>query len=118
MHHAIAALSRCGNNVLADHVLVEQRWAEECARLFADLPAYLVGVRCPLEVVEAREASRRDRTLGQARKQYDVVHAHVLYDIEVDSSALSVEECVHRITRHVSDCAPAAFRCMAEQATP
>jgi chloramphenicol 3-O phosphotransferase len=115
MHHAIAALSRRGNNVLADHVLVERAWADECARQFADLPAYLVGVRCPLNVVEAREASRRDRTLGQARKQFDVVHAHALYDLEVDTSLMEVEECVQRIARHVDEAAPAAFRRMAER---
>jgi chloramphenicol 3-O phosphotransferase len=52
MHHAIAALSRAGNRVVADHVLVEPRWVAECAGLFAGRPAYLVGIRCPLEVLE------------------------------------------------------------------
>ncbi len=70
MHHAIAALAHTGNNVIADHVLVEPAWVSECARLFADLPAYLIGIRCPLEVLEEREKARRDRTLGQARAQY------------------------------------------------
>src|SRR5262245_44956424 len=50
MHHAIAALSRAGNHILADHVLVEPGWVRECAALFQDLPAYLIGVRCPLAV--------------------------------------------------------------------
>jgi len=83
--------------------------------LFSDLPAYLVAVRCPLDVVEAREASRRDRTLGQARKQFAVVHVHVVYDLEVDTSALSVDECVQHILRHVDEAAPAAFRRMAKR---
>ena len=38
----------------------------EGARLFAPLPAYFVGVHCPLEVLIQREADRKDRTLGQA----------------------------------------------------
>lgn len=117
MHHAMAALSRCGNNVLADHVLVERAWLDECARLFADLPAYLIGVRCPLDVIEAREASRRDRTLGQARKQFDVVHAHGCYDLEVDTSVMDVNECVQRIVQHVDESAPAAFVRIAKQMT-
>jgi chloramphenicol 3-O phosphotransferase len=54
MHHAIAALAQAGNNVIADHVLVDPGWVEECARLFCDLPAYLIGVRCPLAVLEQR----------------------------------------------------------------
>src|SRR5512147_1689849 len=58
MHQAIAGLARAGNNVLADHVLVEPAWVSECAGLFYTLPAYLVGIRCPLAVLEEREHSR------------------------------------------------------------
>lgn len=39
MHQTIAALSRAGNNVVADHVLVEHQWLEECTSLFSNLPA-------------------------------------------------------------------------------
>ena len=74
MHRAIRALSLSGVNVIADHVLVEEVWVKECAELFADLPAYLVGVQCPLETLEQRERSRKNRTLGQARAQFEVIH--------------------------------------------
>jgi chloramphenicol 3-O phosphotransferase len=97
MHHAILALSRAGVNVIADHVLVEVAWAQECARLFADLPAYLVGVQCPLDVLEERERSRKNRTLGQARAQYEVIHKYACYDLEVDTSRLTPMECARRI---------------------
>lgn len=97
MHHAIAALSRAGNHVVADHVLVEPRWVAECAALFAPLPAYLVGLRCPLEVLEEREKQRKDRTWGQAREQFEVVHAHVVYDLEVDTSLHSPEGCARQV---------------------
>jgi chloramphenicol 3-O phosphotransferase len=106
MHHAIAALARQGNNVLADHVLVEPAWVEECACLFSDLPAYLIGLRCPLDVVEARERMRRDRTLGQARAQFDLVHARGFYDLEVDTSCLSVDECARAIKHFLDDHIP------------
>jgi chloramphenicol 3-O phosphotransferase len=93
MHQAIAALSQAGDNVIADHVLVEARWVRECADLFANLPAYLIGVRCPLSILEEREKSRSDRTLVQARAQFDLVHAHGLYDLEVDSHLSSLQDC-------------------------
>jgi chloramphenicol 3-O phosphotransferase len=99
MHKAIAALARAGNNVLADHVLVEPGWAEECAALFADLPAYLIAVRCPLEVLEARERARENRTLGQARAQFEVVHRCARYDFEVDTGAASAEACAEQIAK-------------------
>ncbi len=70
MHRAIAALARAGNCVIADHVLVESAWLADCAAVFVELPAWLVGVRCPLEVLVERERSRADRTLGQAAAQH------------------------------------------------
>jgi chloramphenicol 3-O phosphotransferase len=101
MHRSIAALSLSGLNVLADHVLVEQDWVKDCAQLFTGLPAYLVGIRCPLDVLEQREKERRDRTLGQARLQFERAHAHRLYDFEVDTSTASVEECAQRIANYL-----------------
>ena len=56
-----------------------------------------VGVICPLAVTEKRETERGDRTVGTARYQFERVHAHDCYDVEVDTSVLSVEECVARI---------------------
>jgi chloramphenicol 3-O phosphotransferase len=97
MHRAILALSQSGVNVLADHVLVEAAWAQDCADLFAGLPAYLVGVQCPLEVLEARERSRKNRTLGQARLQYEVIHKYACYDLLVDSSVFSPLECARQV---------------------
>lgn len=106
MHNAIAGMARSGFNVIVDHVLLDQQWLKECAELFADYTALFVGVRCPLEVVEQRERNRRDRTLGQARAQYDVVHAHAIYDVEVDTALLSPEECAQRIRQHLHDGQP------------
>lgn len=111
MHHAIAALSRSGNHILADHVLVEPDWVRECATLFHELPAYLIGIRCPLEVIEQRERDRADRTLGQARKQYDRVHVHGIYDFEIDSSLASPQQCALQIQVFLqSGVPPMAFR--------
>ncbi len=111
MHHAIVTLSERGINVVADHVLVEPMWAQECAQLFAGLPAWLVGVRCPLEVLEEREKQREDRTLGQARLQHERVHAHGIYDLEVDTSVFNAHECSLKIKQCLgTGRPPEAFR--------
>ncbi len=109
MHHAIAALAKTGNNVVADHVLVEPSWVIECANLFADLEAYLIGIKCPLEVAEEREKQREDRTLGQAKAQYPLVHQHALYDVEIDTSRLSIQESTSKIIEMISTQKPTAF---------
>ncbi len=114
MHHAIAAAARAGLNVVVDHVLVEKAWVEECARLFADLPAYLIGIQCPLEVLEERERSRKDRTLGQARVQYSVIHKYASYDLEVDTSVMTAEQCAEGIIERLQR-PPEAFRRIREE---
>lgn len=106
MHRAIAALACAGNHVLADHVLVEPAWVRECARLLADLRALFVGIRCPLEVLEQREQARGDRTAGQARAHFHTVHAHGVYDIEVDTSILSPAECAQHIKQRLLEGPP------------
>ncbi len=116
MHHAIVALSRSGNHVIADHVLVEPAWLTECIELFSELPAYFVGVRCPLNVLEQRERARKDRTLGQAKAQYEIIHTHGLYDIEVDTSVHGPEVCAQQITHYLTDTQePFAFRRLKQQ---
>lgn len=118
MHCAIRELALCGNNVIADHVLVEPAWLKQCASLFCELPAYLVGVRCPLDVLEERERSRKDRTLGQARAQYPLVHRHAVYDLELDTSLLSVETCVLEIKKRLEDgVPPTALRILSQKET-
>lgn len=116
MHQAILAISILGTNVVADHVLVEPEWVRECAKLFCARPTWLVGVHCPLEVAEEREKSCRNRTLGQARAQYELVHKHGIYDIEVDTSQMNPEECAESIKNHIfSHPKPYALRWLNEQ---
>jgi chloramphenicol 3-O phosphotransferase len=110
MHRSILGAASQGMNVVADHVLVEPSWLDECVQLFQDLPAWLVGVRCPLDVLEEREKSRKNRTLGQARLQFEIVHRPGIYDLEVDTSQSSPEACARKILECVQAGKPGAFR--------
>ncbi|MFN8494080.1 MAG: AAA family ATPase [Caldilineaceae bacterium] len=101
LHHTVAALAQTGNNVIVDHVLLDPQWVQECATVLGPFPALFVGVYCPLAVVEQRERDRKDRTLGQARAQFYKVHAHGVYDLTVDTSVATPEECAAQITVHV-----------------
>ncbi len=109
MHRAITALAKAGNNLIVDHVLVEPVWVKERADLFEDLTAYLVGVRCPLEVLEQRERSRKNRTLGQAKLQLAKIHKYVVYDLEVDTSLFNPRECAQYIKARLQE-PPTAFQ--------
>lgn len=114
MHHTLVALSQRGNHVIADHVLVEPTWVRECAELLSPLPAYLIGLRCPLAILEQREIDRKDRTLGQARPQFEIVHAHQIYDLELDTSLLTPQESAQKIQERIAQGEPTAFRRLLE----
>jgi len=106
MHLAIGSLARSGNNVVADHVLVESTWLKHCAQALHGLPTLFVGVVCPLAVLEERERSRQDRTLGQAKLQHLLVHRHARYDLVIDTSILSPEEGAVAIAKHLAERGP------------
>lgn len=59
LHHAVAALSRAGQHVIVDHVLLELNWVQECAVLFAELPALFVGVYCRWRSLSSASASAK-----------------------------------------------------------
>ena len=108
MHRMVASLAYAGLSVIVDHVLLEPGWLPDLRDRLAGHPVLFVGVRCPLDVVTAREAARKDRTIGQAAAQYDVVHRAGGYDLEVDTSTLSADEAAARIVASVSAGFPAA----------
>jgi chloramphenicol 3-O phosphotransferase len=105
MHRTAAALAEEGLDVIVDHVILEQQWMDECHRLWAPFRPIFVGVRCPLEVVTERERARRDRTIGQAAAQFDVVHRWGAYDLEVDTSVLSPDAAAERVAAAIASAA-------------
>jgi chloramphenicol 3-O phosphotransferase len=98
-HRSLAALASTGNNLIVDDVLLERRWLQEAIEALASHEVCFVGVRCPVDIGEARERARADRMVGTARGQYDQVHAHGIYDVEVDTSILTPEACADQILR-------------------
>src|SRR5262249_46285613 len=93
LHRAVAGLARGGLDVIVDHVLSERAWPPALDEAWSGLDLLRVGVLCPLEVAEERERARGNRTLGWARAHADVVHAHVRYDVTVDTSLATPAEC-------------------------
>ena len=102
-HAAAAAIARAGNLVIVDDVLEEEPpWVESLLELFDGLEVVFVGVHCPLEELERREKERDNRKAGLARLQFDQVHAQAIYDIKVDTSVLSPEDCATIIVDYTS----------------
>ena len=127
LYDSIAAHSRTGLNVVVDVGHHDAEILADCARRIADLPALFVGVRCPIEVImERRNASppgsyavsaADDPVPAPVVRWQQQVHVPGIYDLEVDTSVLSPEECADAIRRRFESAAPpTAFRRIAEAA--
>ena len=111
MYRAIAELAKFGLNVIIDDVIYDRQVLEMAVNTLPSEQVYFVGVRCPLEITEQRERERGNRAKGGAKTFHNLVHAHGLYDLEVDSSISSPKECAIQIRdgfRHKSR--PTAFQ--------
>jgi len=51
----------------------------------------------PLHVLQERETARGNRIAGEARAQVDAIHHGIEYDLIVDTSVQSPEECARSI---------------------
>jgi chloramphenicol 3-O phosphotransferase len=116
MYDSIAAHSRLGLNVVVDvghhdAYSVPRAILPRCARRLVGLPALLVGVRCSLEAIMARRRATGylagDSAVPApiARWQREV-HCPGIYDLEVDTSVQSAEECAVRILQHLEQGPP------------
>ncbi len=96
----LAAIARSGTGVIIDEVFLGGGVSQSRLSLaLSDRKVLWVGVHCDREVASSRELSRTDRIKGMARTQSSMVHAGVVYDIEVDTSDMSALECAHVIVQ-------------------
>ncbi len=109
MRRTVAELAQQSVNVVVDDLLFKPAYLDDYRDTLAGLEVWFVGVRCALDVVEAREVLRPGRFPGTASSHFKSVHAHGLaYDIEVDTGANDPNTCAQQIMQRL-DSPPAAF---------
>jgi chloramphenicol 3-O phosphotransferase len=128
MYDSIAAHSRLGLNVVVDvghhdAYSVPRGILPDCARRLTGLDVLFVGVRCPIEVVMDRRRATwgADTADGSpprpVRLWQEAVHSPGIYDLEVDTSAMSPQECADVIRRRLDAGArSSAFQTLAARA--
>jgi chloramphenicol 3-O phosphotransferase len=97
-----AAIAATGVDLIIDEVLIPSDFLADWQAVLPDVPLLMVGVHCDLVELERREAARGDRVIGQARGQLGQVHAHIVYDLEVDTGASSIEACAEAIAARIT----------------
>ncbi|MDY7104383.1 MAG: chloramphenicol phosphotransferase [Actinomycetota bacterium] len=115
LYDSVAAHCRHGLDVVVD-VGHHDAYARplgtlaDAARRLEGLGALLVGVRCPLEVIMARRDAggggyARSGPGGEVpepvRRWQREVHRPGIYDLEVDTSVMTPDECAERVLEHL-----------------
>ena len=135
LYACVRACSSVGLNVVVDvgHHDDYSRPLGILSKVARDLrgwPAYFVGVRCPVEVIMARrdagaaggggDGGRRYVTSGPGGEVPDVVqrweravHDPGIYDLEVDTSTSSADDCATAIRGRLEAGPPTAFPALA-----
>jgi chloramphenicol 3-O-phosphotransferase len=96
-HQSVAATVKAGINVIIDTVLCNESVGLDFMRVFESIDVVLIGVKCDLDIVNAREQKRGDREIGTARMQYDSVHGFGPYDLEVDTGIHDSSYCAELV---------------------
>lgn len=100
--HGIAAIIHGGAPVIIEDVFLtgvegRRRWEG----VLANLGVLWVGVHCGAAVAAQRERQRPDRVRGMAEHQAAAVHVGMTYDVEVDTTHRSAEDCARSIVQRI-----------------
>lgn len=92
-YKAMAAYLERGMNVIADEVFWTREWLLESLSTFAPYRTFYVGVYCDDAEISRREVQRGDRYCGWARGSQIYSHKYTSYDLTIDSTARTPNEC-------------------------
>jgi chloramphenicol 3-O-phosphotransferase len=135
MHDWIVAASRAGCNIVFDHLLMtDPPVIQDLARKLEGLPALLVTLKPPFEVLERRVAERAmtkkipveilgedavmkivDRLTRLRPFFHDEIYRNQICDLEIDSDANSLDEVVAKIKERLVEGPGTAFELLREK---
>ena len=75
----------------------------------ASIGAYIIDVKCALEVLKKREQERKDRPIGAAKVHVEFCYGFEKNDCEVDTSATDSMTCAQQIKNSIENHPPLAF---------
>ncbi|KPC52155.1 Chloramphenicol phosphotransferase-like protein [Amantichitinum ursilacus] len=86
------------------HLIIDNAWCEtdETRELLTELAGYqciLIGLDCPLDVLQQREGLRADRAPGLAAWEFERVHTLMHYDLRFVSGVLSARQMAETIVQ-------------------
>lgn len=100
-HASLAILATRPYMLVVDQVFEQHEWFEACKNSLQNRKTYFIGIHCPLDVLETRELLRGDRRIGIAKGQFNNIHLGKQYELELDSSVATPDECASTILQFV-----------------
>ena len=73
---AVAAFAGAGNDLIVDYIIETREWLERIEGVLSDCEVLLVGVHCPLEELERREAGEATARWAMLAETSSTVHEH------------------------------------------
>lgn len=98
----VVSLAKLRLSVIIDDVCLKKKHFQAWKDCLSSFSVLWVGLKTPLAHLEEREKKRGDRILGSARNQFYRVHQGLSYDLEIDSSCLTVQEEALWIQKHLA----------------
>ena len=95
--------SRTGVDVVADCLYKLDGARDHLFALFGRERVFYVQLYCDLAELVRRERARGDRKPGLARSQFEAVYAFTGYDLRIDSTARSIDDCATLLARTLVD---------------
>ena len=107
LYATASALVREGHDVIIDTLTVEPLTENHLLHHFEDIRTYFIGLHCPLEFIRQRMRPGQEndaKAIKGAEEQFLTVHANAqnCYDLELDTSTLTTEECAVKVLDFVT----------------
>jgi len=83
-HSSIPAFAEVGVDLLVEHIVEEQSWADDLKVRLAPFDVFWVGVHAPVAEIERRERLRGSRQIGEGVYHLKT-HTFCKYDLEIDT---------------------------------
>lgn len=98
----VTLLARLGHSLIIDDVSLDKADSTRWSQFFQEFRVLRVGLKVPLSILEEREKARGNRMLGSARGQFHSIEFDETYDLLIDSSSLSLQECADLILKKMT----------------
>lgn len=107
MYKTVANLAEYGMDIIFDDVYWDLNLPAE---ILKNVEVFLISIYAPLDILEQREISRGNRPAGTARWQYPKIYeSDLLYDLQIDTSKLSIDDSYNVLKKALEDLTPTAF---------